>query len=190
MPDEGFNTDQMKAMVDSIQRAANTIAKSPHKGGSYLPYYREDYAMELTKIIKAVITTGKPHLIPKRDQSFTTIKNKFYQAKKYLEEHLDADNTYKHIFATALDISSPQDRGILIRPKKERGVLKAYAVVDWRPELADFIANANPREKFERIGIPITAEDVAWIEDQLKGIEQFFLTEINETAIILVRIDQ
>lgn len=186
---EGYNIDQMKAMVETITKTADMLAKSQHRGTSYLPYYKEEFALEVAKVVRAVITTGKPHLIPKRDQSFSTVKNRFYQAKKYLEDHLDPDDTFKRIFTTALDITAPSERGILIRPKKERGSLKGYAVVDWRPELADFIAESKPREKFERIGIPITAEDVAWIAEQLKGIEQFFLTEINETAIILVRMD-
>lgn len=172
-----------KALEESIQR----MSTIQNRGNSYYPYYKEKYALRIKTILDHIRETGEPMLIPVGDSSFNTLRNMFNQALKFLMENMDEDGKY-HELRTKLKVSENKNRGITISPRREKDILTGYPIKEWKEDFLNFLENAEPRDAFKRIGIPINLEDISWIEKQLEPLENKFITDLSVNAIIVVRI--
>lgn len=176
-------------IAKALLEMQKSLEKSNVKGRSIYPYYTEQHAQEMAKILEHVTTTGHPKDLYASNNSAATVKQKVYQAIKYLVEHLDPDGNYARM--RSLCIISNTSRGVRIQPRPEKGLLsETFNDTEWKEKLLDFLTIAKPKQKIEWIGLPLTSADVKWAQDKIRPHEQHFVADVNLTQIIIVRLPE
>jgi len=186
-PPDKDNLAFLKSLTATLETVAKSLGKSKQIGTSRKPYYDELYGGYVRELIDKVVSSGQPHIIPVGDHTFYTIRAQWYQGLEYLVDHLDP--TYRNKCG-CLKVEGNHKRGLTISPKPEKGILAAYAIVPWKKPLLDFIDEAQHRDKFERIGLPLTEDDINWVIAQLNPVKDLFIYNIDERQIQIVRVDK
>jgi len=177
------------AILAELARAASNFKNAQYRGGSYLPYYKESTGLEVKRILDLVARTGRTWEVPIGEFTLSTIRQKWYQGLNWLLENADPEKRYADI-NSRLDVRAYSRRGLVIRPKAEAGILAAYAEDDkWKEEFLSFVQDSEPRQKFERYGIPITPEDILWINNLLAPIASRFVWSVDIKGFSVVRYD-
>lgn len=182
------------ALLKSLTLEANRATQS---GRSRQPYYQKKYADWAKDLIDAVITSGKPYIIPLEGLSYITVKLQWSQGVKYLLDYHDKEGKYLDLIKK-LNVDHSRHRGTTIAPKKVQGILKAFQTSDWKVAFQDWMENVKPAENaasmpiFERIGIGLTQEDAKWLNDFLTPLEDMFVWDINPVrdTLKVIRVDR
>ena len=176
----------MNEIVKALQSMNAALLSRKGAGKSNYPYYNAAAAEEVKQAVLTVLAKRTPMIWPARDVSAQTLSNKWKQGSDYLLTVLEPDFKKKHELVHCIKIDR---QGLRIAPVRLKSALHLLPEVEWRPEFATFIDTAEHRDKFERV-IPLSDEDIKWINKQLEGVEHLFITDINDTGITLVRYDR
>ena len=180
--------DEILQALEAIKRAAGLAKLSNRRGTSYLPYYTDSCAEECAEILRVVTTTGAPRLIPSDERSLSTIRNRWYQGLRFLLENLDPDKSFFKMAQNVI-VKSIRHKGVLVKPRPECGALRAFMVADWKPDLIKFIESARVGQKFERLSIPLSDEDLSYVRDMLAPVKHLFISSIDKRGIRIIRYD-
>jgi hypothetical protein len=178
-------------LIATTRAIQKSVLTANQIGNSRRPYYTETWAKEVADILTAVATTGEPKLLPKGDYDITTIKNRWYQGKDYLLEHLDPDKLYAG-YNKCVSASIDRKRGVFIAPFKRTNSLGAIKIEPWKPRFEEFLETAVDGQMFERIGTGLCADDYTYLEDMLSPLADMFVwhCDIDHDILKVVRITQ
>jgi hypothetical protein len=165
-------------LLATTKGLVNQIKMSNEIGGVRRPYFTEKWAKEVGVLMKHVYTTGEPRLIPVGDLSTSTIRNQWYQGKEYLLQFLDPDKSYAEM-DTVVAAEYIKKRGLLVSPRKQRGILQHIAIVPWRPKFEEFLETAVEMQMFERVGLGLTEDDAKYVNETLYPLSDMFVWHID-----------
>lgn len=151
------------------------------------PYKNSASAAEIRECIETVLGTGVPMIWPAVKVSVQTLYLKFQQGRQALLAE-DPDFAAKAELITATKVGQT---GLRIAPKEVRSGLRLYFHdTAWKSALEEFIDAAQPGEKFERVAIPMSAQDLEWIRATIAPVSKLFISHISEEKILLIRYDK
>ena len=174
--------------------ASLVIRKKPIGWGkkSYSAYYKEAYGKWVKGIFDAMMTDGKPKIIP-FDES-KRVKNstrylQFQQGKMFLLEQMDSEGKYK-VFADSVEVDKTSGRGIVIDFRKVDDTMPDVTDVvsfrekpRWKKELDVYLEEPNPDGKpFIRESLALTDVEVQQQIDELGGIEGLMFDVTNSSV--------
>ena len=181
----------LKQLLEVSQQLNTAIRQNNERDGVRKPYFTEKWALIAGDLMRHVYTTGEPRLIPEGDYTAQTIRNQWYQAKEYLLKFLDKSGEYKKM-DEVVAAEYIRKRGLMISPRKRKGILQNVAVVPWRPQLEEFMETAVNMQLFERIGVGLTEEDAKYVNELLSPLEDMFVwhCDIKHDHLKVVRVDK
>lgn len=168
----------IKALAEENKKLLSSLKKANQIGSSRRPYYTEKWAGYVKEIFLAIKENAQPRLIPIGDMSDTTIKLQWYQGKEYLLDHMDPTGEFKEL--DKILVASPsRKRGLIISPVQKQGVMKSVVVQPWKPALEDFLETAQALDKFERVGVGLSEEDLLWVKSLLIELNDLFVWDVD-----------
>lgn len=189
-----MNESQAKELAEIMaltKQVAESVLKANQVGTSRKPYYTEKWASRVAEILELVYTTGEPRLIPEGDFTASTITNQWYQGKDYLVRFMDPDKKYAEMLV-AIGAEYQKKRGLVIAPRRRRGILAAVKIQPWKGKFEEFIETAAELQKFERIGVGLTQEDFDYVRDTLTPLSDMFVWHVDllHDHLKVVRVSQ
>lgn len=164
-----------------LARKRNLKVKQPegYSPDSETPYYKESYALDFKKYFDRLIAKPDKQLVISPDKlriSVSTLQGRFYQAKKYLIDHLDPTGIYKK-HSRNIKISRTPISLVLSYQRveiDETDCIECEARPGWKVQLEDFIDNSQPGTKFELERVYLSEEDVEYIRDVFVNMSEAF----------------
>lgn len=178
-------TDELAKLAQCLTDTVNLFRKQAGHTAGHTNYYREQYALEVKRVLDHVLTTGEPMFVSMEHLRISTFKNKWYQALNYLLHQMDPKSYYRSGMER-LTVRFQKSRGLSVRPVAVAGCLKDFTTEDWIVKLTEFLATSSPNDKFERRGIPLTQENIDWVLEQLSPIREQFLYQVDATGILII----
>lgn len=172
-----MNEEQAKELAEIMaltKQVAESALKANQVGRTRKPYFTEKWAGRVAEVLELVYTTGEPRLIPEGDFTASTITNQWYQGKDYLIRFMDPEKKYANMLV-AIGAEYQKRRGLIIAPRKRRGILATVKIQPWRGKFEEFIETAEELQKFERIGIGLTQDDFEYVRDILEPLSDMFV---------------
>ena len=178
--------DIQKLLVTTI----NSLKESNVKGASYRPYYKKEYAEQISVEIEKVHVSGKAVFFPRGDYTISTIRARIYQAIEYLKDHLDPSGEWKKK-CDRISCKTIYRRGVSLEPKRYMNLTSDTIDVEWRPDFMRWLdeCSTTKNNKFERL-VPITSEDITWFTEQISPVKHLFIWDIGKQHIKIIRFDK
>lgn len=182
--DDKLNLDKI---LKTLARTAEISQQAQQRLRSNQPYYNENAADECLHIIDTVLANGCPMLWPAQGISENTLYLKWRQGCQWIRQ-------FKPELVEKLELihaSRIPKHGMRFSPIENPTKVGLFIEQDWRPDLLRFIDEAEHRDKFERVGIPLSNEDLRWLAAQLENVGHLFMTDISpkKGKILLIRYD-
>jgi hypothetical protein len=221
LPDQALkDLDLVKEVLGSPERVKGLISlikEMEKKKERKLPpgysdksnpsYYREQYALEMKKILDLMINPADGSFTI-RDQVIEykkmhsvnkyTLYQRIIMGWKYLCDYLDPTGKYKEIRLQTR--CSHEHRGISIRWKSNlikylgtESLLNARSEIptgeqsiSWKKELEDFILNAENNQVFKKSNIILTDGQIQIVKGMLVDLPGFIPVEISRNKVIVM----
>lgn len=151
------------------------------------PYYSEAYAKDAKAILDKLHTTGQPLRVPCGEFSVNTAALQYYQGSEYLRDH-DATGHYVKLFQATKCIREFAHNFLEFRIRTKAHVLvNSVAAAPWKDEFLAFLDNAQEGEKLHRVDVALTADDIAWFNNQCIPLEKLFIFNASHNEILVIR---
>lgn len=184
MPEEPTVND----FIATAQRAIEILqGASKDNERSRYPYFNPSMGESVMLAVDEVLRTGQPMIWPCNEITLNTQYLKFRQGAQWVRERLADPAAIAKL--DAVEVQRLPKIGLRIAPREKRNSIKLYYESNWKSELSDFLIDSVPPQKFERVGVPISDDDIIWIYEQLAPIKHLFVTDISTKKILLIRYD-
>lgn len=174
-----LSPEEFKRLAQEMIEKLGSMTAQTSRGN--MPYYNRSHAEWVRKVINEVLASKKHVFIPLGKLSPETLKQKWYQGRKYLIEVLSFDRE----MADRVVANRKKD-GLVVALRASAVFPEAAPIVDWRAEVLEFIQNSNHGEIRTWENIPINEDDYKWLENMLKPLG-IFVYDIGINKIRILR---
>jgi hypothetical protein len=169
--------------MDSLRKTITSTNIQP-KATAY-PYYKPHFAEQILQTIDEVVRSRAPILWPTSGISLTTLYLKWQQAAAYIKDNHPQEDVTK---LGLVEITRLKNIGLRIKPRSSAILTMTSDAVDWKNDFLMFLEQGNSGEHFEKVGIPISTEDKAWIMDKLQPMLEEYVTDIRPDKLLIVKL--
>lgn len=151
------------------------------------PYYNETRAFDVAKLLDRLHRDKVPLRVSAQDFTIGTLKLQYYQGLEYLCDH-DESGKYAALRDITVCRSYADYYELHIRERRIPTVELATQSAQWKEEFITFLDCSQVGEKFHRIDVTLTDEDIAWGHAQIADVFRIFPGKFEKHLVLCVHL--
>ena len=172
-------------VTDALNRAIKLTLKD--RGKSRYPYYTEQAASMVIDTVHQCFTEYRPVIWPADHLTVNSLYLRFRQGVNYICDKLDPEFGEK---LRSIQVTKLQKIGLRIAPR-EGAIMSAAVQVPWKGDLEQYLEDSQPGcPPFERINLPLSSDDIQWIESTMFPLRELFMVEVSRYRLLIVRLNK
>jgi hypothetical protein len=172
-------------VTDALNKAIKLTLRD--RGKSRYPYYTEQAAVMVIDTVHQCFTEFRPVIWPADHLTVNSLYLRFRQGVNYICDKLDPNFGEK---LRSIQVTKLQKIGLRIAPR-EGAIMSAAKEIPWRGDLEQYLEDSTPGcPPFERINLPLSSDDIQWIESTMFPLREMFMVEVSRYRLLIVRLNK
>lgn len=177
-----------------LSKAESHTAPKP-RGSSRRPYYNALSAQWVRSLLLQLAEDGKTIAIPRGEYSVNSMRMKWYDGVKYLQEQTPQDELLPMLQRVACRAT---DDGLEIyrrRNPRPAASLSSHTPLPmghkWKDDFTIFIETEQAiNSKFHRQDVALSEQDIAWGNALMEDYKDLFLYKFAAGEVLIIRVDK